>query len=83
MIKNWLDVCIGALVYWATGFAFTFGESVHPVSRVVGTSYFFFYDMPGKAPDEIVQELISKSNFRVAQQSYLQLVPYLAQVHMC
>ena len=37
-------MCIGALVYWAVGFALTFGDSF---GRIVGTSYFFFYSMPG------------------------------------
>ena len=48
LIKNWLDVCIGALVYWAVGFALTFGDASPTFSRFIGTSYFFFYDMPGK-----------------------------------
>ncbi len=48
LIKNWLDMCIGALVYWAVGFAFTFGESTEGLDRFMGTSYFFFYDMPSK-----------------------------------
>jgi len=48
LIKNWLDVCLGALVYWASGFALTFGDSSPAFSRFIGTSYFFFHDMPGK-----------------------------------
>ena len=44
LIKNWLDMCIGALVYWAVGFALTFGDSF---GRFLGTSYFFFASMPG------------------------------------
>ena len=44
LIKNWLDMCIGALVYWAVGFALTFGNSF---GRFLGTSYFFFVSMPG------------------------------------
>ena len=47
LIKNWLDMCIGALVYWAVGFGLTFGESTPGLERIMGTSYFFFYDMPG------------------------------------
>lgn len=46
LIKNWLDMCIGALVYWAVGFALTFGESRPGLARFMGTSYFFFFDMP-------------------------------------
>ncbi len=46
LIKNWLDMCIGALVYWAVGFAITFGGSTPTLSPVMGTSYFFFIDMP-------------------------------------
>ena len=45
LIKNWLDVCIGALVYWATGFAFTYGDKGN---GFISYSYFFGYDMPGK-----------------------------------
>ena len=45
LIKNWLDMCIAALVYWAVGFALTFGPSY---GRFMGTSYFFFNGMPGK-----------------------------------
>ena len=48
LIKNWLDMCIGALVYWALGFGFTFGESK---GRFLGASYFFFANMPGKLSD--------------------------------
>ena len=45
LIKNWLDMCIGALVYWAVGFGFTFGHSLH---HFMGASYFLFYGMPSK-----------------------------------
>ena len=48
LIKNWLDMCIGALVYWALGFGFTFGESK---GRFLGASYFFFANMPGRSSD--------------------------------
>ena len=44
MIKNWLDMCIGALVYWAVGFALTFGPDA---GRFMGSDYFFFNNMPG------------------------------------
>ena len=47
LIKNWLDMCIGALVYWAVGFAITFGGSDPFLSPFMGTSYFFFIGMPG------------------------------------
>ena len=48
LIKNWLDMCIGALVYWACGFAITFGESRPGIGHFMGTSYFFFYQMPSE-----------------------------------
>ena len=48
LIKNWLDMCIGALVYWAIGFAITFGGSSPLLSPFMGTSYFFFIGMPSK-----------------------------------
>ena len=47
LIKNWLDMCIGALVYWAVGFGLTFGDSPPLLSPFMGTSYFFFFKMPG------------------------------------
>ena len=28
LIKNWLDMCLGAIVYWALGFGLTWGEDV-------------------------------------------------------
>jgi Amt family ammonium transporter len=48
LIKNWLDMCIGALVYWAVGFGLSFGKSSPGISGFMGTSYFFFYDMPSE-----------------------------------
>ena len=41
-------MCIGALVYWAVGFGLTFGESRPGLARIMGTSYFFFIDMPSE-----------------------------------
>ena len=40
LIKNWLDMCIGAVVYWAFGFGLTFGTDQ---GRFIGTTYFFFH----------------------------------------
>ena len=37
-------MCIGALVYWAVGFALTFGPDA---GRFMGSDYFFFNNMPG------------------------------------
>jgi ammonia channel protein AmtB len=48
-------MCIGALVYWAVGFAITFGESRTGFSLFTGTSYFFFYKMPSK--DEYINAI--------------------------
>ena len=45
LIKNWLDMCIGAVVYWAFGFGLTFGTDQ---GRFIGTTYFFFHEMAGK-----------------------------------
>jgi len=42
LIKNWLDMCIGAVVYWAFGFGLTFGTDQ---GRFIGTTYFFFHEM--------------------------------------
>ena len=49
LIKNWLDMCIGALVYWAVGFGLTFGNSPPLLAPFMGSSYFFFFNMPGKS----------------------------------
>ena len=46
LIKNWLDMCIGAMVYWAVGFAITFGKSRPGIAYFMGTSYYFFHEMP-------------------------------------
>ena len=46
LIKNWLDMCIGAMVYWAVGFAITFGKSRPGIAYIMGTSYYFFHEMP-------------------------------------
>ena len=48
LIKNWLDVCIGALVYWATGFALMYGGKGN---SFVSYAYFFGYGMPGEESD--------------------------------
>ncbi|XP_033646044.1 putative ammonium transporter 1 [Asterias rubens] len=42
LIKNLLDVCIGAVAYWAVGYAFAFG----PGNALLGHRYFFFENMP-------------------------------------
>ena len=46
LIKNWLDMCIAALVYWAVGFGLTFGNSPPLLAPFMGSSYFFFFNMP-------------------------------------
>jgi Amt family ammonium transporter len=45
LIKNWLDMCFGALVYWATGYAFMYGSKGN---SFISYSYFFLYDLPGR-----------------------------------
>ena len=42
-------MCIGALVYWAVGFGLTFGNSPPLLAPFMGSSYFFFFNMPGKS----------------------------------
>ncbi|XP_022082672.1 putative ammonium transporter 1 [Acanthaster planci] len=42
LIKNVLDVCLGAFAYWAVGYAFAFG----PGNAFLGHRYFFFENMP-------------------------------------
>ncbi|XP_071831220.1 putative ammonium transporter 1 isoform X2 [Apostichopus japonicus] len=43
LIKNLLDVFLGAIAYWAVGYAFAFGD---PQNGFIGHSYFFFSRMP-------------------------------------
>ena len=38
LIKNWLDTCLGAIVYWAVGFGLTWGDGGN---SFCGTSHFF------------------------------------------
>ncbi|XP_077994370.1 putative ammonium transporter 1 [Glandiceps talaboti] len=40
LIKNVLDVCVGAMIYWAMGYAFAFGEG----NWFIGSRNFFFED---------------------------------------
>eukprot|EP00057_Strongylocentrotus_purpuratus_P030534 XP_781954.1 PREDICTED: putative ammonium transporter 1 isoform X1 [Strongylocentrotus purpuratus] len=42
LLKNMLDVCIGAVAYWGVGYAFAFGKSSNPF---IGYRNFFFEDM--------------------------------------
>ena len=37
LIKNWLDTCLGAIVYWAIGFGLTWGDGGN---SFCGTSHF-------------------------------------------
>ena len=37
LIKNWLDTCLGAIVYWAIGFGLTWGDGGN---FFCGTSHF-------------------------------------------
>lgn len=39
LLKNCLDTCIGALVWWAWGYAFAFGGAEE--NGFIGTKYFF------------------------------------------
>ncbi|XP_072034506.1 putative ammonium transporter 1 isoform X2 [Amphiura filiformis] len=43
LLKNLLDVCLGAVVYWAFGYAFAFGSESN---SFIGYRYFFFESMP-------------------------------------
>ena len=44
LIKNWMDTCLGAIVYWAFGFGLTWGVST--VSSFCGASFFFGVGVP-------------------------------------
>nr|XP_054761819.1 putative ammonium transporter 1 [Lytechinus pictus] len=42
LLKNMLDVCIGAVAYWSVGYAFAFGEESNPF---IGYRNFFFENL--------------------------------------
>ena len=44
LIKTWLDMCIGALVFWATGYAIAFGSEANGFASY---SQFMGVGMPG------------------------------------
>ena len=46
LIKNWLDMCIGAVVFWAFGFGLIYGPDK---GHFIGSSYFFFHGMEGNS----------------------------------
>jgi Amt family ammonium transporter len=39
LLKNCMDACIGAMVWWICGFAFAFG--LQNDNKFIGTQYFF------------------------------------------
>ena len=43
LIKNWLDMCLGAIAYWAVGFGLTWGEFGN---GFCGGSYYFGINVP-------------------------------------
>lgn len=43
LIKNWLDMCLGAIAYWAVGFGLTWGEFGN---GFCGGSYYFGVNVP-------------------------------------
>ncbi|XP_071509117.1 putative ammonium transporter 1 [Diadema antillarum] len=45
LLKNVLDVCIGAVAYWAVGYAFAFGGQAN---AFIGYRYFFFENFPSE-----------------------------------
>ncbi|KAJ8023646.1 Ammonium transporter 1 member 2 [Holothuria leucospilota] len=47
LLKNLLDVCLGAVAYWGVGYAFAFGN---PGNAFIGHNYFFF----GNIPDDLL-----------------------------
>ena len=54
LIKNLLDVVVGAIVYWACGFAFAYGKvkrndhDYASSNSFIGFNHFFLYQ-PGKS----------------------------------
>ena len=44
LIKNWLDMCICAVVFWACGFGLIYGPDK---GHFIGSSYFFFSGIEG------------------------------------
>ena len=41
LLKNLLDACVGALWFWATGYAFAYGQSGSEKNWFIGNNYFF------------------------------------------
>ena len=41
LLKNLLDACVGALWFWATGYAFAYGQSGSDKNPFIGNNYFF------------------------------------------
>ena len=41
LIKNVLDCFLGAIIYWAVGFAFAYGDTDKDSSAFIGSKYFF------------------------------------------
>ena len=41
LLKNLLDACVGALGFWATGYAFAYGQSGSDKNPFIGNNYFF------------------------------------------
>lgn len=45
LLKNCMDACIGALVWWAWGYGFAYGDVD---GGFIGKKYFFGYNMEGQ-----------------------------------
>jgi len=41
LLKNCMDACMGGIVWWATGFAFAFGDVAESGGGIIGVKYFF------------------------------------------
>ena len=41
LLKNLLDACVGAIWFWATGYAFAYGQSGSDKNWFIGNNYFF------------------------------------------
>jgi len=54
LLKNVMDACIGAIMWWATGYAFAYGETADQghSKRFIGNDLFFLSNGFDKEPVE-------------------------------
>lgn len=41
LLKNCMDICMGGIIWWATGYAFAFGDVAGKGGGIIGVENFF------------------------------------------